>query len=313
MTDLTEFTLFNRLPPETRRLIWYHALPGPRIHLISRRSPSLPARSSCPPPPILFVCRESYSEALRVLKPLHLPSHGVTPCTFNPDTKTYCCVPVLINPEIDTIYLPGRAQFPLGYRDWFCRNADDFGLVRSLAVDLGWSRTWRTGFDERIGVEEIVRCLGHVETLHLVSEYSLFNPNVKYDYSTWGKIGTGEGWQWMEPKDKDLWENVSNARRWQESMRTQLEMEKKGYSDIDGETPWVVPEVVLSFVRFEALPLPKVFREEEQILGGLELVKVAANNGSGSLWSKVNRFVMDRLGIQGRLRGGREKTVCISW
>jgi hypothetical protein len=223
-------------------------------------------------------------------------------------------VPLLINPDIDTIYLPGRAQFPLCYRAWFERSDVDFSLIRSVAVDVGWSRTWRTGYDERISLEEIVRRLGNVRRLHLVSEYSLFNPDIRYDYSAWGKMESwaeaDAGWKWVVPVDRDLWENVSHAKRWQETVARQLEAEQKRYGDVEGVMPWVVPEVELGFVKFHKFPkVPREFREEEQELGDFEMMKVE-DNTSASLWTKSKRFMADKFRMQGRFGGGREEDMC---
>jgi hypothetical protein len=202
---------------------------------------------------------------------------------------------VLINPQIDTIYLPGRAQFPLGYNQWLSRSDVDFSLVRSLAVDVGWSRAWRTGFDEKISVEEIVRRLGHVEKLHLVSEYSLFNPDIKYDYSAWGRVPKrGEpGWNWVEVVDREVWEDVSPAKIWQKNVARKLEAEKARYEG-EGEGRWVVPEVVLSFVKYERIPRSLGDWDEDEILGRLEPVKTGEYRPARSFWPNFIKFVTER-------------------
>lgn len=216
-----------------------------------------------------------------------------------------CCVPALINPAIDTIYLSERMRFRLGYRSWLSRYDVDFGVVKSVAVDVDSSVIWRTGYDEEIEVAEIVRQLGFVEVLHLVSEYSLFNPDVNFDYSAWGTVsGEGEeGWRWVEPVDRELWDDVSRAKSWRETVGGWLEAEKERY----GEEEWVMPEVVLSFVKFERGLMRKEYCEEEA-LRGLELVKVE-DHEPVSLWSRSIKFVADKFRIRRRFGSRQEMNV----
>jgi len=208
---------------------------------------------------------------------------------------------VLINPQIDTVYLPGRARFPLGYIAWFSRSDVDLSLVRSLAVDVGWSRPWRTGFDENIRVEEIVRRLGHVNELHLVSEYSMFNPDIRYDYSAWGRVPeVGEpGWNWVDVVDREVWEDVSHAKIRQENMARKLKAEKARYEG-EGDGKWVLPEVVLSLVKYERIPR-KPDDSDEEILGMLELVKTEEYRPRRSFWPDFAKHLTERLRI---LKGG---------
>jgi hypothetical protein len=203
---------------------------------------------------------------------------------------------VLINPHIDTIYLPGRAQFPLGYNPWLSRSDVDFNLIRSLAVDVGWSRPWRTGFDERISVEEIVRRLGHIEKLHLVSEYNLFNPDIKYDYSAWGRVPKGgePGWNWVQIVDREVWENVSHAKNWQENMERKLEAEKTRYYG-EGGDKWMVPEVTLSFVKYERIPGSLGDWDEDEILGRLEPMKAEEHRPRRFFWLDFSKLFTKRL------------------
>jgi hypothetical protein len=115
-------------------------------------APKVPPRH---PARLQRFCSCATKLTMNILKPLRLPSHSEA-CTFSPSTNTLCYLAVLINPHIDTIYLPGYSQLPLGYNPWLSRSDVDFNLIRPLAVDVGWSRPWRTGFDERISVGEIV-------------------------------------------------------------------------------------------------------------------------------------------------------------
>jgi hypothetical protein len=182
---------------------------------------------------------------------------------------------VLINPQIDTVYLPGHSQFPLGYIAWLSRSDVDFSLVRSLAVDVGWSRLWQTGFDENLSVEKLTRMLGHVKKLHLVSEYSMFNPDIKYDYSAWGRVPKlGEpGWNWVEVVDAEVWEDLSHAKIRQENMERKLEAERARCGN-EEVVKWVSPEVVLSFVMYERIPRKLVDSDKDEILEKLEPVKI---------------------------------------
>ena len=109
------FTRFAELPKEIRLLIWEEAIPGPRIVNIRQRylnktsddvlnngvtkrrgiiakaagnkAITLPAprlkglKSNCPPPSILFVCRESYTVASRYYQRVFHPA-GTIPETY---------------------------------------------------------------------------------------------------------------------------------------------------------------------------------------------------------------------------------------
>jgi hypothetical protein len=185
----------------------------------------------------------------------------------------------------------------LGYNAWLSRCDVDFSLVRSLAVDVGWSRSWRTGFDERISVEEIVRRLGHIEKLHLVSEYSLFNPNIRYDYSAWDRVSNGgePGWNWVKIVDGEVWENVSHAINWQENMKRKLEAEKTKYGG-EGGPKWMIPEVVLSFVKYERIPGDPGDWDENEILERLEPMKTEEYKPRKSFWPEFTKLFAERVG-----------------
>src|ERR1700743_793631 len=77
MSTSNEFHLFPALPPELRHNIWSFALSFPRTVAISCRPGTFQRGvprtakfgSIDRPPALLYVCRESRSEALRVYKP----------------------------------------------------------------------------------------------------------------------------------------------------------------------------------------------------------------------------------------------------
>lgn len=165
---------------------------------------------------------------------------------------------------------------------------------------MGWSRPWRTGFDEKISVEEIVRRLGHVRRLHLVSEYSLFNPDIKYDYNAWGRIPKGgePGWNWVEILDKEVWENVSHARIRRENMARRLEAERVRHEgEGEGRRKWVVPEVVLNFVKYEGMPGKLGDWDEDEILRRLEPMKTEEPKPARSFWPDFAKHFTERLRV----------------
>lgn len=299
MADPAEFPLFHSLPAEIRRLIWRHALPGARIHRISTRRAHGRASSSCAPPTLLFVSREAHDEALRVLKPLRLPAAHAGACAVGAaSTGSLCCVAVLVDPAIDTVLLPGRPRFALAYGPWLARSDVAFGLVRSLAVDVGWGVPRRAGFVGDVGVEEMVRWLGGVERLHLVTEYSLFNQGVECDSSSWTPVPKGgqPGWNWVPMVNGAAWENAGCARNWQGKMVRKLEAEKMR-CDAEGESRWVPPEVVLSLIKYERVPESFGYWDEDEILGRFEPMKTDEPKPKRSFWSELTKLFTERLGL----------------
>jgi hypothetical protein len=110
-----------------------------------------------------------------------------------------------MKPIMDTVSVPARAKSPLGFLHWLSpQMGADFSVVRSLVVDVGSSRKWKTDFKEKKWVVEIVRHFGSVEKLHMVNEYCIVNPDAKFDFSKWGMMLTESGdredmWNWVKP------------------------------------------------------------------------------------------------------------------
>jgi hypothetical protein len=96
-----EFTLFSRLPPELKTMIWKFAPYVPRIVAIKREGensldndPPILFFPMSPPSPLLLTSKESRAEALKVLRPL-------TKHLYRPKA------PILTNPLVDTVWILG--------------------------------------------------------------------------------------------------------------------------------------------------------------------------------------------------------------
>lgn len=149
-----------------------------------------------------------------------------------------------------------------------------------------------------------MRLLGYVEELHLVSEYSLFNPDIKYDYSAWGQTPEGEepGWNWVQIVDREVWEDISHAKIWQQNMTRKLEAEKvryerEGEGEEEGEGKWLMPEVVLSFVKYERFPRKLEYWDEDEILRRVEPMKTEEFRQRRSFWPDFAKLFKERLRI----------------
>ncbi|KAG0647464.1 hypothetical protein D0Z07_6893 [Hyphodiscus hymeniophilus] len=125
MSTLTSFTLFPSLPTEIRLKIWGIVVATPRtVTVICNKEPPIRGKpraaksftSSCPPPAVLHINRETRYEALAVYTPRF--KHPLSPCA------TY------LNLSIDTVKLPDNT-LPYLYHTL----AEELHAVQSLALE----------------------------------------------------------------------------------------------------------------------------------------------------------------------------------
>ncbi|KAK0109450.1 hypothetical protein ONS95_002143 [Cadophora gregata] len=294
---LTEFHCLNNLPIEIRQSIWYHCLPGPRIHRICWTDPNKSSRSSCISPTVMFVCQESRRESLHHLKKLSLPS------IFSSGTKSTpegCISRCYFNPRLDTLFLTSPAHPSMRFSPWLQPwlnglNDTDFSIVESIAIDRTWLEPFPPVTGPVLQLGELVRRLGNVQVVHVVSLNSYWSMQ---PWTMWKEIGLVPGnlraeffWVDMEEVKKrpaggytciwaDWGENSQMTRagidvlsldgedanaRLKDVMR-RLEVEREKYP-----TGWSMPRLQLDFVRYD-----RVKREDRP----LTVVKSSSTGGS---------------------------------
>jgi hypothetical protein len=122
--SLTEFRFFPRLPVEIRRMIWRHALPGPRLVELWYDEDMGSCTSPAPLPVCLWVCHESRTEAKLFYRLLF--------ATDRAEATIY------LDPHIDEVYL-GVGNFHPGPRSvldlFLSLDPTDVGQIKSLAID----------------------------------------------------------------------------------------------------------------------------------------------------------------------------------
>ncbi|KAK0124473.1 hypothetical protein ONS95_009425 [Cadophora gregata] len=96
VSDEPEFTLFPSLPIELRLRIWRYAQPEPHVVdiIFNEKSPDK-SMSTAAPPVLLFVCRESRAETLKIYK---LLSRSMKSSATDLYRRIY------INPLVDTLH-----------------------------------------------------------------------------------------------------------------------------------------------------------------------------------------------------------------
>lgn len=272
----TTFHLFTSLPVELRQYIWALSLPGPRINRIGRVSDKRPPRSSCLVPNTMLVCREARNEALRHLKRLNLPSilsgdSDSNLTIFQPASQ--CSY---FNPAIDTVFIPGESRTAVS--EWgpaWLSGSDntDFSLVRHIAFDVSWVQSYL--FPD-ISIGEVVRLMGHVEVLHLISIDGLWDDR----YCHWHDLERHD----RKNKSEFSWVDIDEVKCRQVGWRSRiwadwgpmsatalggpdcLSLEGKDamarYTDVIGQLQserirwpdgWNFPKVQLDFVRYDMI------------------------------------------------------------
>jgi hypothetical protein len=225
-----------------------------------------------------------------------------------------CCKQTLVNPKLDTVYLPGRPSTSLFLDEWLARKLD-FSAVRSLAVDVGFSDRWATGADEGLRVAEIVRRLGHVRKLCLISDYSAnFLPYRGAGLESWQGYekdlfnemeGDWEGgWRWVVPKQENMiWGLNAATERRVEEVRLKLARERRKFRQ-----GWEDPEEVVKFVKYVRPVKPEnpnsvtPDKNEVQVATRAETTQekectwqvstfVEPPSQSPSVWSRFQKFV----------------------
>ncbi|KAG4436100.1 hypothetical protein IFR05_008420 [Cadophora sp. M221] len=290
---LAAFYCFNDLPIELRQHIWYLCLPGPRIHRIGWTSPELTARSSCISPTIMSVCREARTESLHHLKELCLPSAFLgRPYPTPAGCKSRC----YFNPAIDTFFLTGPYNSSRSFSPWMRSwlggmglDKADFSLVREIAVDREWliPVSPLAPAPEVMHVGELVRLLGHVEVVHVVSLNSHWSMR---RWALWHEIGSVPNnmraeFTWVDMEEVKKRPVGGYASIWSD-WGDNTEMARAGTDilSLDGvdakarlgevvqmlkdervmyPSGWTMPKVRLDFVRYD-----RVKREEKRITGG---------------------------------------------
>ncbi|KAH6695878.1 hypothetical protein BKA61DRAFT_683246 [Leptodontidium sp. MPI-SDFR-AT-0119] len=288
-SPLTTFHCFNNLPLELRLYIWYLCLPGPRIHRIGWTSPELTSRSSCISPVIMFVCHEARNESLHHLKELSLPSVFLGRPS---PTPTGCRSRCYFNPAIDTLFLAGPSHPSQSMSPWLRSWVEgkglentDFSLVREIAVDREWLDPISPLSRLMMPVGELVRLLGHVEVVHVVSLNSHWSMR---PWAMWREIGRVPDnmrpeftWVDMEEVKKrptggyaciwsDWGDNAEMARAGTDILsldgvdaRARLGevVQKLKDERVMYPSEWTMPKVRLDFVRYN-----RVKREEKWVL-----------------------------------------------
>lgn len=276
-SPLTKFHCFNRLPLEIRQHIWYFCLPGPRIHRISWTDPRKASRSSCISPTIMFVCLESRKEALHHLKRLSLPS--IFSCNTQA-TPPGCSSRCYFNPKLDTLFItsPTHPTMSLSpwLRPWLTGLAHtDLEIVQHIAVDRAWVEHVSPVSGSVMQLGELVRLLGHVKVVHVVSLNSHWSMR---PWAMWREIGKMPDnmraeFFWVDMEEvrrrpiggySRIWaewgENSQMARAGSDVLSLEgkdamarlgevvqrLEAEKKKHP-----TGWSMPSVQLDFVRYD--------------------------------------------------------------
>jgi hypothetical protein len=305
----TQFQSFGHLPVEVRRLIWALALPSERrIQAIAFDHYQQILTVSYPPPSVLFVCRESRDETMRFFRRLQLPSY--IPFDHDAPSITYC----FFNPSLDTIYLVGNLFFRSILVAWL-NSDDDFSQIPSIALDRRWVNSTLDEGDRIITAEAVVRRLGHVKLLHIVSHDGCwderFGPtrhrwerdgmNVKCLYSlvdyeeiaSRRKLGRPKIWAEFGPwsrtaYDWDLSTESPSAGMKYDEMKRALEIERSRYPD-----DWAVPRIQLDFVI-----LDRIIRLGHSRGEGRTTTRSSASptepgrvENSASFWSRLKRFV----------------------
>jgi len=133
-SELTEFTIFNDLPPELRAKVWRFSLPPARkINVdikISRskkpRSGGHYIKSSDKNPATLYINQESRYETLRIYKPLFSLTGGCLPHE----------APIFYNPVIDTIQLLSLSGKSPGVLDYIEQRGGKEDLNRIQLLEL---------------------------------------------------------------------------------------------------------------------------------------------------------------------------------
>jgi hypothetical protein len=305
----TKFHSFSHLPVEVRRLIWALALPSERrIQAIGYDHYQQILTVSYPPPSILFVCRESRDETMRFFRRLQLPSY--IPFGHDAPSITYC----FFNPSLDTIYFAGNPFFRSILVAWL-NSDDDFSQIPSIALDRRWVSPTLDEGDKTITAEALVRRLGHVEILHIVSHDGWWDErfaptrhpwerdgtNVKCVYSlvdyeeiaSRRKLGRPKIWADFGPwsrtaYDWDLSTESPPPRMKYDAMKKALEIERSRYPD-----GWEAPRIQLDFVILDRIIRLGHSREEGRTpaMSSASPTEPGRAENSASFWSRLKRFV----------------------
>ncbi|KAE9380160.1 hypothetical protein N431DRAFT_448958 [Stipitochalara longipes BDJ] len=160
---LTSFTLFPKLQPEVRSMVWRHALPGPRwFEFVSMFEPGdqIVSYAHCKDKKItlLAVNHESRMEVLREYKQFR------TSCTG--------CPPMYISPEIDVFCFSSYRNMEemINCLEYTIRQIP----IRRLATQEGINREWL----KRLELDELL----------------LVDSMVELDYGDVGIVGFEDGW-----------------------------------------------------------------------------------------------------------------------
>ncbi|KAH7408938.1 hypothetical protein BKA64DRAFT_663857 [Cadophora sp. MPI-SDFR-AT-0126] len=305
-SPLMKFHCFNDLPLEMRQYIWYLCLPGPRIHRIGWTDPKKSSRSSCVSPTIMFVSQESRREALHHLKELSLPS---VVRSFIQATPSGCTSRCYFNPKLDTLFIPTPSHPAMSLSPWlisWLKGLDntDFSIVQNLAIDRAWVEHVTPVLGSVVQLGEVVRLLGHVKVVHVVSLNSHWNMQ---PWTMWREIGRmpedmraeffwvdieevkkrpidgysriwaewGENSQMLRAGSDFLSLGGESAIARLEDVVQRLEAEKEKYP-----TGWSMPRVQLDFVRYD-----RVKREEKP--STLTKKRVAGLSSLGTMLSDL--------------------------